>query len=89
MSTFVPHLFYGIDEQCGPGKMFGSRPARDAAVKQGLLDPGFLIGNRRKNTGQQLNDCLTRCQTTKALPEGFGGAQPNAGRRKPDTPTAA
>jgi hypothetical protein len=85
MPAFDPDLFYEIADQVGPGKLFGSRPSRDTAVKQGLLHPGFLIGNRRKNLGQHLIDYLARCRTKpKILPEGFGGAQPGAGRpRKP------
>jgi hypothetical protein len=83
MLPFEPTVFYGISDQCGPGKIFGSRPARDKVVKQGLLHPGFLVGGRRKNLGVHLNAYLPHCQmASKTLPEGFGGAQPNAGRRK-------
>jgi hypothetical protein len=84
MPAFDPNLWYEISDQVGPGKLFGSRPHRDAEVRRGLLHPGFLIGNRRKNTGEHLNEYLARCQTKPRndLPAGFGGAQPGAGRRK-------
>jgi hypothetical protein len=83
MSVYVPDLWYPVSEQIGPGKLFGSVTSRNSAVTKGLLHPGHLIAGRRKNTGQELNDFVDRCQTKpKALPEGFGGKQPGAGRHR-------
>jgi hypothetical protein len=81
MPVYVPDRWYGIPDQVGPGRLFGSLTARNNAVAKELLHPGHLINNRRKNTGEELNAFVDRCQTTpKALPEGFGGRQAGAGR---------
>jgi hypothetical protein len=81
MSVYVPDLWYGIPDQVGPGKLFGSVTSRNTAVAKGLLHPGYLINNRRKNTGEHLNDFIARCQTKpKSVPAGFGGKQCGAGR---------
>jgi hypothetical protein len=92
MPVYVRDLWYGIPDQCGPGRLFGSVTARNNAVAKGLLHPGHLINNRRKNTGEQLNDFIARCQTKpKTVPVGFGGKQAGAGRPRtarapPDNP---
>jgi len=90
MSVFVPDLWYGISDQVGRGKLFGSVTSRNTAVNKGLLHPGYLINNRRKNSGEHLLAFLARCQTKpKVLPEGFGGRQPGAGRpRKQESASA-
>jgi hypothetical protein len=88
--VYVPHHWYGMEEQCGEGGLFNSPQARGSAVRKGLLHPGRLINGRRKNTGAELNSYIAKCPTgPKPLPKGFGGAQPNAGRRKQDQTSAS
>jgi hypothetical protein len=77
---FDPARFYPIKDQVGPGKMFGSATARDTAIAKGFLHPGFLVGGRWVNTGEQLNESLLRHPNKKETAEGFGGRQPGAGR---------
>jgi hypothetical protein len=86
---FDPTAFYEINDQCGSGKMFASPARRKSAIQQGLLDPGYLVNGRWKNTGAQLNSCLQRLPTRKTVAAGFGGRQPGSGRpRKPEQQVA-
>jgi hypothetical protein len=78
---FEPTAFYRTRDQVGKNKLFGSVPGRQAAIRRGELDPGFLVNGCRVNSGQQLNEYLEKVRgLRKVLPEGFGGAQPGAGR---------
>ena len=86
---FDPARFYTKKDQCGPDKMFGSETARNTAIAKGLLDPGYLIGGRWINTGRQLNESLRRHPKKKEVAEGFGGTQPNAGRKRKQDQTSA
>jgi hypothetical protein len=86
---FNPSQFYDISDQCGPGKLFRSSTGREGAVRRGELDEGYLIGNRRANTGEQLNKYLEASRRKKVVPPGFGGKVPGAGRKRKNQSNAA
>jgi hypothetical protein len=90
MSFFDPKTFLSNGDLVGPGKLFGSKPGLDAAVKNRGFPPGRMIGNQRKRTGQEVNDWIEQ-QPVEAPPlaEGMGRSRLKRQAIKPTNNTAA